>query len=178
MFSKESQQKTINLPDDDPETIERVISYLYLHEYQGNGHIVPLSVTAIRNSPLKSSTKCPADVGAIARHHVRVYIAADKFGIAPLKSYAAKEFAHKMNANWKFTVFLDIAREVMSPVSPHDSGLREIIADIMSKNLTDMKRGLVLQLTKDFESLGSAILARLLENNMMRESEAERDEIV
>lgn len=103
-----------------------------------------LSGTAIRDSPLKSSKKYPVDVGAIARNHVRVYIAADKFGIVPLKSYAVKEFAHNMSANWQFTVFLDIAREVMSSVPPHDSGLRDIIADIISKNLTDMKRVPVL----------------------------------
>lgn len=58
-----------------------------------------------------------------------------------------------MNTNWQFTVFLDIAREVMSSIPLHDSGLRGIIADIISKNLTNMKQGPVLQLTKNIESI-------------------------
>lgn len=65
----------------------------------------------------------------------------------------------------------------MSSVPPHDSGLRDTIADIISRHPTLTKQELVIQLTKDFGSLGSAILAKLAENNMIGESEEERDKI-
>lgn len=83
-----------------------------------------------------------------------------------------------MSANWHLPAFYDTAREVTSSVPPHDTDLRDIIVDIISKHPTVITKGRILQLTKEYERLGSAIFAKLLENNMVRESEAERDGIV
>lgn len=59
-----------------------------------------------------------------------------------------------MSANWHLAASYDTAREVMSSVAPHDTGLRDIIVDTISKHPTVLTKGRILRLTKEYESLG------------------------
>lgn len=52
-YSKESTEKVINIHGDTPETIERVLSFLYLRDYSENEHICqyqPISELANKES--------------------------------------------------------------------------------------------------------------------------------
>lgn len=72
------------MPDDDSETIEGVISYLYMKDYQEDGHIVPLDgISEPEQTENKTATGKPAHVDArrvIGSNHVQIYIAADILG--------------------------------------------------------------------------------------------------
>lgn len=69
---------------------------------------------------------------------MEVFIAADKFGIEPLKSLATQKFSRWATANWNSPIFPDVVHEVMTSVPSHESSLREIIVDVISTHITDL----------------------------------------
>ncbi|KAM5442950.1 hypothetical protein MferCBS31731_001823 [Microsporum ferrugineum] len=185
---KEATARTIDLPDDDLETIERVLSFIYLQDYEETGHIVQLESTNTPEPP-KANTRAATNssytkkvegttANAAASNNVQVYIAADKFGITPLKSLAAEKFTRWVNTNWDSPAFLHIVEEVMTSVPSHDQVLRNILADAISKNLTlFVNQKAILPLIESFGSLGSAIISKLVETGRVgaREQEKPRD---
>ncbi|KAK2827853.1 hypothetical protein FQN49_007277 [Arthroderma sp. PD_2] len=179
---KEATERAISLPDDGVETIERVLSYLYLQDYHESGHIVPLKSNENKshkiseidaetaendpNSDAEDGSANSETIAVVASNNVLVYIAADKFGIIPLKSLAAERFTRWVDANWESGPFLGIVEEVMTLVPPHDSVIRNILADAISKNLRRLvSQGAILPLIETFGSLGSAVIARLVETD-------------
>lgn len=177
---KESSEQTVDLLDDDPETIERVVSYLYMNDYQEDGHIVPLDgISEPEQAEDETATGEPAKIDttrAIGSNHVQVYIAADKFGIANLKSLARDKFAKWANANWASPTFVEILQEVIISMPPHDLGLRNVIADVISKHVIALvSKGTMLQLTEASGNIWSEVINRLVSSNMVRESEEEKD---
>ncbi|KAJ9300729.1 hypothetical protein DTO271G3_1893 [Paecilomyces variotii] len=188
---EESITHIVNLPGDDPGTIERVLSFLYLQKYNENGHIVPmgdvaelkkpeaqLSQSDIENSDSEDSAGCSADVEdkrSIAYNHIRVYVAADKYDIAPLKSLAGKLFASWTSSNWKSEAFYDAVREVMACVPPHDLHLRDVVVDTISENIISLaKQKSIFQLMDTHGSLGSAVIAKLVQSDRVMATETEK----
>ncbi|EGD96081.1 hypothetical protein TESG_03541 [Trichophyton tonsurans CBS 112818] len=171
---KEAKSRTVELPDDDFETIERVLSFLYLQEYDDNGHlmtwdskvVVPSSSTD--GSSAKSDEK-QAKTSDAGLNNVRVYVAADKFGIPLLQTLAAKKFTRWANNTWDSMRFLPDIEEILTITPPHDRTLREILADVISKNLNWFAS------RKDFRaviensgSLGSAVLFKLVNSGLVK----------
>lgn len=82
----------------------------------------------------ETTTSEPADVDSIrpsGSNHVQVYISADKFRIVSLKSLVRKKLAQWTNANRDSPTFVEIVREVVSSVPPHDLGLQDVIAGVI-----------------------------------------------
>jgi hypothetical protein len=71
----------------------------------------------------------------IVRNHLRVYLAADKFGIFPLRELATTRIVNWAKSNWRSGNFLDIAQEIWSSTPPHENKLRDAIAEIVSINI-------------------------------------------
>jgi hypothetical protein len=74
--------------------LERVLPFLYLREYSEDGHIIqyqqPISALAIcdHNSDSSISENKPENIDTVnqaAFNNIEVFIAADKYGILPLK---------------------------------------------------------------------------------------------
>ncbi|PYH92112.1 hypothetical protein BO71DRAFT_384223 [Aspergillus ellipticus CBS 707.79] len=142
---QEAATQTVDLPNDDLETIERVISYLYIQDYEPAGHIVPLdrvSDLEIEDTDLEETQdspdstapdKFPVDPKAAeAYNSFRVYMVAEKYQIKDLQVLAAEKFALWGRAHWKDEGFLNLLPEVLTAVPPHDTHLLEAIADIIS----------------------------------------------
>lgn len=72
-LSQEPATRVIQLPDDDPEPIERMISYLYTENYSEDNHIIPMDIDG---EPTSSQPN-------IGRNNTEVYLAADQFDIQP-----------------------------------------------------------------------------------------------
>ncbi|EFR02111.1 hypothetical protein MGYG_05113 [Nannizzia gypsea CBS 118893] len=172
---KEATLRTVDLPDDDHQTIQRVISFLYLQEYPESNNsvfwnlrtIVPSSTTGSTNDDEKKTKT--ANEGS---NNVRVYVAADKFGIPLLKTLAAKNFTRWVETNWKSTEFPTVVEEVMATVPPHDLTLRNILADIISKNLKWFAvRPDFLAIIENFGGLGSAVIFKLVDSGLVKTPE-------
>ncbi|KAJ5829146.1 BTB/POZ protein [Penicillium rubens] len=102
---QESTEKAIDIQDDTPETMERVLSFLYLREYSEDGHIIQYQ----QNKPENTEPENQA-----AFNNVEVFIAADKYGILPLKTLAAKKFSRWAAANCSSPVFYKVVERVMT----------------------------------------------------------------
>lgn len=61
-------------------------------------------------------------------------MAADKFGIDPLKDLARGRLASWLKSNWRKEVFPKVARSVLQSVPPQESHLPDIVANFISKN--------------------------------------------
>ncbi|KAJ9308090.1 hypothetical protein DTO217A2_2331 [Paecilomyces variotii] len=184
---KESITHVVDLPDDDPETIERVLSFMYLRKYNEVRHFIPMddiaepkkpeaepSQSGINNSDPKNSDvehkRATADITTrdIGNNIIKVYIAADKYGIAPLKSLAGKRFERWIKSNLHSEAFYDIVREVMTRIPQHDPHLRDVVADTISENIVSLaKEERIFRFLDTHGSLGSAVIAKLAKGRVM-----------
>ncbi|KAL1850834.1 hypothetical protein Plec18167_002574 [Paecilomyces lecythidis] len=188
---EESSTHAVDLPDDDPDTIKRVLAFMYLQNYD-DGSSVQTENETEAEKPFtslfgKASVKDPdsnnpedssEDVDHrrfIAYNNIRVYVTADKFGIVPLRSLAGEKFASWANSNWNCAAFSDIVQEVMTYVPPHDTYLRDVVIDTISKNIISLVReGTILPLMDTNGKLGSAVIAKLVGNGRIKASEEEQ----
>ncbi|KAJ5969415.1 BTB/POZ protein [Penicillium viridicatum] len=133
---KESTEKSIRIQEDIPETIERVLSYLHLREYDDSGTIQCRTVP----KPAPSITDVDSSKFAknIALNNMRVFIAADKFGIAPLQSSATQKFSKWAAENWNSPVFPEVIQEVMESVPSYESNLQEVVVDIICTHIFNL----------------------------------------
>ncbi|PWY81871.1 hypothetical protein BO70DRAFT_362307 [Aspergillus heteromorphus CBS 117.55] len=185
---KEAITQTIELPDDDLETVERVISYLYIQDYMSTGHIVPLSCTSdlqtgsvdpeeTSNSPESDShghwTADPT--AAEAYNNFRVYLAADKYGITSLKDLAAKRFALCARAHCETEAFLGLLPVVVSLLPPHDPKIQEIIADVISDHSSHFKSQEQIHEILKFGNIGQLVVLNLWRKGIDLRSKEEKD---
>ncbi|KAE8369203.1 BTB/POZ protein [Aspergillus caelatus] len=174
---KESTEKAIHLQDESPETMERVLSFLYLREYSEDGHIVqyqPPSELAMPNNEPDSTIsenepESPESANQAAFNNIEVFIAADKYGIIPLKTLATSKFSQWANANVSSPKFHEVVEFVMTSVPSHESTLREVIADVISRHIFDqIQVPEIVQILDSFGCLGSLIIRKLISNELVR----------
>lgn len=174
-FSKESTEKVINIHDDTPEIIERVLSFLYLRDYSEDGDICqhqPISELANKESDSsisESEPEIPEPANQPAFNNIKVFIAADKYAITPLKSLATSKFSRWANTNWGSHVFHEVLKKVMTSVPPHETTLREVLADVFSRHIFDlMKDPEIVHILDSFGCLGSLVITKLVSNEMVK----------
>ncbi|KAE8322566.1 BTB/POZ protein [Aspergillus sergii] len=175
---KESTEKAINLQDDTPETVKRILSFLYLRDYSEEGHSVqyqqPVSELAIPNNESDSlipenEPESTESAHQAAFNNIEVFIAADKYGIIPLKALAASKFSRWVNKNSSSPAFHKIIERVMTSVPPHESTLQEVIADVMSRHIFEQTQDPeIVHILGSFGSLGSLIIAKLISNELVK----------
>ncbi|KAI9778217.1 MAG: hypothetical protein M1839_008334 [Geoglossum umbratile] len=101
----------IALIEDDPATVQRMISYLYTLDY--DDEITP--TTSTRSQPALFSA-------------VRVYTIAEKYGIPELKSHSKERFRKWVeDGGWSHEEFPAIVKEVFNATPDSDYGLRDIV---------------------------------------------------
>jgi hypothetical protein len=101
LYFQEFIEQTINLEEDTPTTIERVLSFLYVRKYNHDQHEVFYQLLANPNSSIddydsNSPEEKLNDIETLkqaALSNIQVFVAADKFGIDPLKSLATDKFS-------------------------------------------------------------------------------------
>lgn len=172
---KESIDRSISLQDDTPETIERVLSFLYLKEYCENGHIFQFQPNT-NSGPAKPDATTPENqtdvtetLKTIALNHIRVFVAADKFGIDPLKYLATTEFSNWATTNWNSSTFPEVVEEVMVSVPSHELDLQEVIARVLSAHIFDLAQNpAMLDILNSFGSLGSLTITELIHKKQIR----------
>jgi hypothetical protein len=165
------------LTEETPATIERVLSFLYLREYNDNGHTIPFQplpspVPSIDDSDSNSSEDMSNDMEtskAVALNNIRVFVAADKFGIDPLKSLATKKFAGWATANWNSSIFPKTVEEAMTLIPFHETRPQEVIAGIISAHIFEfIDEPAILHVLSSFGRLGSLVIVALVRNERVK----------
>lgn len=88
---QEAQSREINLPEDNPETVKHVLSYMYVGYYNIDVNYMDHE-TALWHDVITPSLEVDQQIKEAALQHLKVYIAADKFGMTPLKEKVTSEF--------------------------------------------------------------------------------------
>lgn len=120
--SQEATLKVLDLPADDPATILRLLCYLYTRQYDALDDVVPLTGVSdaddIDQEPAKGEESDRHKTAKAAYHNLRVYVAADKYGIPSLKSVAKDKFYHSL-VRVDYELWPDILWELMNTVPQH-----------------------------------------------------------
>ncbi|KKK21065.1 hypothetical protein P175DRAFT_0553436 [Aspergillus ochraceoroseus IBT 24754] len=177
---EETGMREITLPASDCETVERVLSYMYIQDYKEDGHVVPLGrksqqddldsdededSSAISIGSARTSLHIPTETAlksTVALVNVQVYLAAEKFDLSGLKKLAEEKFTYWARNNWKSTAFFDVIQDVMTAVPP-GSKFEEVLIMVISENIKGLvKDGVIIPLLEKFGGLAAAVIARLV----------------
>ena len=154
-------------------------SYQELHETEkadyaaGEGAPSEISITET------SDTKAPSTVGSdkVPYNTLRVYMAADKFGIDPLKDLARDHLASWLQCNWDKQEFPQVVKCVFQSLPPHESQLPDFVTHLISEEAESLlKQESVLDLLGEFGDLTVAILREVAGN--LKGSEGERKRLI
>lgn len=193
-FEQEASEKVVDLPDDDSDTIRRLLSYLYLQDFDQDGsgpsyqevNEAEKADHATREGPSDgisinetSESKALSAVGPdkVPYNNLRVYMAADKFGIDPLKDLARDRLASWLKHNWDKEEFPQVVRSVFQFLPPHESELPDIVAHLIAENAQGLlKQESLLDLLEEFWNLTVAVLKEVVE--CFQNSEVERQRLL
>ncbi|KAG7009191.1 hypothetical protein G7Y79_00003g010590 [Physcia stellaris] len=98
---KEGQTKHIHLQEMDPDILDKVLSYIYKHDYA-------------------------TDAKSAITTHPEVYKLADYLDMQPLKQTVRRKFHDALKADWEVVAFTKALRAVYTNTPPTDRGLRDV----------------------------------------------------
>ncbi|KAJ5116292.1 hypothetical protein N7456_000640 [Penicillium angulare] len=173
---KESITSQIELPEDNLPTIERVMSYLYTRHYDAGE-----PDTRHSDENINCNNLCEAGIeGVLAlRDHLKVYIAADKFGILPLKKYAKTRLIKRITYASYATLSraVDYVWTTVTPVDT-DSEVRKALTEGISslvhsfpysegsfaflRELPDISIAVIKQMACEYRILDSQFVENLI----------------
>jgi len=188
---QEAHSGRIELQEDDPDTVERMISYMYTLDYEDEEYGHSESTVSGTNSndetaetmddehqtppetvagTQEDSTSTRGENQPTLFSSVRVYALADKYDIPPLKELARQRFCNWAEDNWACEDFSAIAREVFESTPKDDRGLRDVIIQLVANHadIFIQKDGL-RQLIEDIGDLGLGVLCQLLKTHSEEE---------
>ena len=157
--AQEAKTATINMNDDDPQTLKRMLFYLYnldypdhevpdIHaEHVGTGRLspphlkIPTSIdeATIVSANLESSEGAPTHDPRMM-NNVLVYAIAEKYDIPDLKALANGKFQSLARSKWPHDDFYILTEAVFSTTPDNDMGLRQVVLDICEKHFQDILR--------------------------------------
>lgn len=85
--SKEAPEKSINMPDDDPEAVSALVEWLYHDEYIYDGNLLQDSTMALRAAP-----ENPSDALLEGMFHLEICVVASKYDCGDLFKHAKERF--------------------------------------------------------------------------------------
>ncbi|KAI9812333.1 MAG: hypothetical protein M1827_004782 [Pycnora praestabilis] len=139
----EATSRKIDLEDDDPIMVEKMLSYLYKFNYGLQ-----------RATPTESTLSS----------HAKIYALADKYDVQDLKGLAQTKFAAEVKDGWNDEAFSIAIREVYGSTPESDMGLRSIVSQSAKKNIKAlMDRGEFMALLVEVNAFTVELLGAVLE---------------
>lgn len=129
---QEAQTATIDLPDDDPQTLHRVLSYLYTTNYEDGDPTATAEDIASRESPEPSNASVNTeDIDKVdiwrVMNNLRVYTLADKYDIQPLKDLSKTKLDAYRAGEFEEDDLVALLDEVFNTTPATDRGLRQSV---------------------------------------------------
>lgn len=193
---------TIKLPDDDPEAVSKMISFLYTGDYdeeprpsysvaqdrlvaasvrsttiQGNSEVIN---AATHQTPGNSANEGSAVASTTPIDHkasgnIRLYLLADKYDIQPLKNLAKEKFKKWAQTHWGDNTFPGVVREILETVPEHDRALHDIVDELIAKYAEPLLLGEKFRrLIEDYKIIGTKIMIQILEHKKEAEEKLRR----
>lgn len=152
--------------DDDPETVKRMLSYLYTLDYVDE-HLPDdptETVVAEAKLPPHLRHKTKTATGGENRsggsfsgveseplydpkrlNNVLVYAIADKYDVPELKELAKRKFQHLMNNEWSNFEFEAVRNAIFGTTPSQDTSLRQILSQICINHVEDIVKDVRLR---------------------------------
>ncbi|OCL12364.1 hypothetical protein AOQ84DRAFT_386178 [Glonium stellatum] len=90
--------------------------------------------------------------------HAKMYAIADKYQITGLKALASEKFRTACELHWDKQAFASAAHIVYASTLNHDKGLRNIVAQTISGNMSLLKKPEIEALMTEFNGLAFGVL--------------------
>ena len=132
--NQEASSRTIALVDDDPETVRRMLSYMYTFDYQDELDELQSEVED-SDEPNSLPTE---DGGPALWSGVRVYALAEKYGMPELKEMAKKRFRAWVEKHWSSDDLPAMAKEIFETTPPADEGLRKTVTKVVATHIHEL----------------------------------------
>ncbi|KAL8913676.1 MAG: hypothetical protein Q9171_001526 [Xanthocarpia ochracea] len=139
---QEAEQRKINLSDDDPDAVVRMLAYLYTSTYDDeDGSDFALHTDfAINDTPSSTSialgeaaaASIPIKSSALMTN-VLVHALADKYDIQLLKQLSKTKFEVRAAGDWAIEEIVTVLAKVYETTPTKDSSLREPIMRVCAK---------------------------------------------
>ncbi|KAL8778189.1 MAG: hypothetical protein Q9213_007525 [Squamulea squamosa] len=137
---QEGKTGCIDLKEEDPTMIDRLVNYLYSCDYDDYATL-PLT-----NSQRQFPAEYPIQTRQLACV-VNMYVIGDRYEIAGLRNLSKAKFSTALPIRWNKENFLDIVRTIYDDTVPSDRGLRDCLTPIFKE------RGLELRSRAAFKDL-------------------------
>ncbi|KAL8896809.1 MAG: hypothetical protein Q9207_007526 [Kuettlingeria erythrocarpa] len=156
---KEAHEAKIDLSDDDPETLQRLLSYLYTADYDyqvsaERNEAIDAAEAPITTSPPSddprylplqggkgSNTEASRELKNITPrdllNNALVYALAEKYDVKTLKTLAKARFASRSVGKWDDESVCAVLEVVYATTPTSDRGLRDIISEICARQLDE-----------------------------------------
>ncbi|KAK4697458.1 hypothetical protein P7C71_g618, partial [Lecanoromycetidae sp. Uapishka_2] len=172
----EGQTNLINLAEDDPPSIRRMLAYLYIFDYDAAGKIaspahymrdtsdhIDYISKAIEEYKDAFPGSCQ-DYHALQMNHVVVYAVADKYDIPDLKQLAKTKLQKSLEGLTADprAVFMTI----FETTPDSDTGLRDVVADLYAEEIDIVMNGTeMVSLLLEHGDLGLGVIRRVLDTH-------------
>ncbi|KPI42637.1 Purine-cytosine permease FCY2 [Cyphellophora attinorum] len=169
--SWETVNDSVVLPDDEPFVIAHVLDWIYMKSYTISKPLIPYTVV-LPPAPASDATtqylaKSLETADERFKHHINMYLAADKFGIPSLKAKAKRQGMRRLR---KLKDFRDrepqpeILEKLFSSTLPEDSFRRAVVHEYLKDEI--LRTGKSKEATERHEPLawriGCDLMARLI----------------
>ncbi|TGO91634.1 hypothetical protein BPOR_0022g00190 [Botrytis porri] len=143
----ESVTGVLDLEDDDPEIVARMINFLYLQDY---------------DDTCKSSEEVEEEVYGRLLVNTMVYIIGDKYDIQPLKNLAKKKYEAAVVTDWNTPSFSASLELIYEELPESDTALASIAVETAAKHLRELNdRGEFSNLCKNNPAIAYDLLTTI-----------------
>ena len=191
--------------DDDPQTVKRMLFYLYTLDYPDNGipDIQAEHVATGRSTPPHLQQKSPTTMeemtimsanpeiskDATTTHdprmmnNVLVYAIAEKYDIPDLKTLAKGKFQSLARSKWPHGDFYALAEAIFSTTPDSDMGLRQIVLDLCEEHFQDVLQNKDSRVgLLEIPAIGAVVLDAAVckidqDKTLLDEAQARQDEL-
>ena len=176
---QEGTSKEIDLEDDAPEIVEKMLSYMYTLDYTDGNQSIIVDSTETATTPAKTKFHkksgrtiafVPSSITAPPSGHsqfsagalltnTRVFVIADKYDIQGLKQLATKKYKVAVPNAWNCTEFFGSLRLLYEETLESDRLLKDVAVKTAGKHVKDLvDRGEFAALCRLNGELGFEIL--------------------
>ncbi|KAJ5991369.1 hypothetical protein N7522_011576 [Penicillium canescens] len=160
---KEASLSQVDLPDDELATIHRVISFLYVQDY---GETDDLDFA-------KAASRENIDPHAAMWNNLRVFMAADKFDISPLKSLARTRLLNWIDKNAKSLPL--VLQQIWITIPPLETELRDAIIKAISRHTQEfLTHDDSIVIMKDIPDIAIGVLRKVVDENSFLKFDLQR----
>jgi hypothetical protein len=153
---KEATTGTINLDDDDPLMVAKMIDFLYKTRYDDDraideevlpdiadqhSAVTPHASSTVEAQDHQSAITAPQPTEYIKGPLVtnaKVYILGDKYDITSLRDAASRKYKEKLKDMWNHHTFAESAKIIYDNIVSENDALKEAIIEVIVKNMSQL----------------------------------------